>query len=147
MPRLPRQKSESAIYHIMLRGISQQVIFEAEEDYLKFIETLRCRRLCVPYQRCGYCESNQKSVRLQQRSRVSGFGSSQARQIHSKAEKERIINTANQPINGNQFCNCEKVVTTQQNRPSVLVSILKKDYPARQIQRVTDVSRGLIAKL
>ena len=40
MPRLPRQKSYSGIYHIMLRGINQQVIFEDDEDYFKFIETL-----------------------------------------------------------------------------------------------------------
>ena len=41
MPRNPRQKSESGIYHIMLRGINQQVIFEDDEDYEKFIETLK----------------------------------------------------------------------------------------------------------
>ena len=40
MPRQPREKSESGIYHIMLRGINQQVIFEDYEDYSKFIETL-----------------------------------------------------------------------------------------------------------
>ena len=37
MPRIPRQKSESGIYHIMLRGINQQIIFEDDEDYTKFI--------------------------------------------------------------------------------------------------------------
>ena len=41
MPRLPRLKSESGIYHIMLRGINQQVIFEDGEDYSKFIDTLK----------------------------------------------------------------------------------------------------------
>ena len=40
MPRQPREKSESGIYHIMLRGINQQVIFEDYEDYSKFIETI-----------------------------------------------------------------------------------------------------------
>jgi len=40
MPRAKRVKSESGIYHIILRGINQQVIFEAEEDYEKFIETI-----------------------------------------------------------------------------------------------------------
>ena len=40
MPRQPRQKSESGIYHIMLRGINQQVIFEEDEDYDKFLEIL-----------------------------------------------------------------------------------------------------------
>ena len=41
MPRVSRVKSESGIYHIMLRGINQQVIFECEEDYEKFIETIK----------------------------------------------------------------------------------------------------------
>lgn len=40
MPRGPRQLSSSGIYHIMLRGINQQVIFEDDEDYLKFIEII-----------------------------------------------------------------------------------------------------------
>ena len=33
MPRAPREKSESGIYHIILRGINKQVIFEDEEDF------------------------------------------------------------------------------------------------------------------
>ena len=32
MPRNARVKSESGIYHVMLRGINQHVIFEDEED-------------------------------------------------------------------------------------------------------------------
>ena len=39
MPRLPRQKSDSGIYHIMLRGINQQVIFEDDDSY--FLTVLR----------------------------------------------------------------------------------------------------------
>ena len=33
MPRQARKKSESGIYHVMLRGINQQQIFEDKEDY------------------------------------------------------------------------------------------------------------------
>ena len=40
MPRQARRKSESGIYHIMLRGINQQQIFEDEEDGFRFLETL-----------------------------------------------------------------------------------------------------------
>jgi putative transposase len=39
MPRNARKKSESAIYHIMLRGINKQTIFEDDEDKEKFIQT------------------------------------------------------------------------------------------------------------
>lgn len=40
MPRQARRKSESGIYHIILRGINQQQIFEDEENSLRFLETL-----------------------------------------------------------------------------------------------------------
>ncbi|WP_198306744.1 hypothetical protein [Dehalobacterium formicoaceticum] len=40
MPRTAREKSENGKYHIMLRGINQQTIFENEEDNEKFIDIL-----------------------------------------------------------------------------------------------------------
>lgn len=55
MPRAPRQKSESGIYHIMLRGINQQVIFEDEEDYQKFIETIKTYKAVSGYKVFAYC--------------------------------------------------------------------------------------------
>ncbi len=55
MPRLPRQKSESGIYHIMLRGINQQAIFEDEEDNQKFIETLKSYKAVSGYKVFAYC--------------------------------------------------------------------------------------------
>jgi REP element-mobilizing transposase RayT len=55
MPRMPRQKSESGIYHIMLRGINQQVIFEEDEDYTKFIDTLETYKAVSGYKVFAYC--------------------------------------------------------------------------------------------
>ena len=55
MPRLPRQKSESGIYHIMLRGINQQTIFEDNEDYFKFVETLVSYKTVSGYKVFAYC--------------------------------------------------------------------------------------------
>lgn len=40
MARQPRKKSESGIYHILMRGINRQVIFEDEYDYIRFLQTL-----------------------------------------------------------------------------------------------------------
>ncbi|SNT21898.1 hypothetical protein SAMN05446037_10554 [Anaerovirgula multivorans] len=40
MPRKAREKSESGNYHIILRGINKQIIFEDEEDNTKFLQTL-----------------------------------------------------------------------------------------------------------
>lgn len=55
MPRQPRQKSESGIYHIMLRGINQQVIFEEDEDCDKFLETLEKYKAVSGYRIYAYC--------------------------------------------------------------------------------------------
>ena len=35
MPRQERTKSGTGIYHVMLRGINRQDIFEDDEDYLQ----------------------------------------------------------------------------------------------------------------
>jgi len=58
MPRQARVKSQSGIYHIMLRGINQQVIFEDEEDNKKFIETLKTYKAISGYKLFAYCLMN-----------------------------------------------------------------------------------------
>ena len=55
MPRVSRVKSKSGIYHIMLRGINQQVIFEQSEDYEKFIEVLNKYKAISGYKVFAYC--------------------------------------------------------------------------------------------
>ncbi|MBQ9965703.1 MAG: transposase [Clostridia bacterium] len=55
MPRRARRKSESGIYHIMLRGINKQVIFEDNEDNLKFLETLKHYKAISGYKLFAYC--------------------------------------------------------------------------------------------
>lgn len=41
MPRTPRIRSGSGCYHVMLRGINRQTIFESDDDRHKFISTLK----------------------------------------------------------------------------------------------------------
>ncbi|TWH48354.1 transposase [Sporomusa sp. KB1] len=55
MPRRAREKSESGIYHLMLRGINKQNIFEDEEDKKRFLETLKYYRRKSGYLLYGYC--------------------------------------------------------------------------------------------
>lgn len=55
MPRQARIKSESGIYHIMLRGINGQQIFEDEEDNQKFIEVLKDFKAVSEYSVFAYC--------------------------------------------------------------------------------------------
>ena len=41
MARKAREASDSGIYHVMLRGVNRQDIFECDKDYLKFLDLLR----------------------------------------------------------------------------------------------------------
>jgi len=40
LPRKPREKSESGIYHVILRGANRQEIFHEDADSRRFLETL-----------------------------------------------------------------------------------------------------------
>ena len=55
MPRQARRKSESGIYHIMLRGINQQQIFEYSEDCEKFLQILKDCKAVSEYKLFAYC--------------------------------------------------------------------------------------------
>lgn len=55
MPRQERKKSSTGIYHIMLRGINQQQIFEDEEDNEKFLEILKEYKKTSYYKIIAYC--------------------------------------------------------------------------------------------
>lgn len=55
MPRSARTKSESGIYHIMLRGINRQDIFADNEDIQRMIEVIiRYKEICK-YEVYAYC--------------------------------------------------------------------------------------------
>lgn len=49
MPRKAREKSNSGMYHVVMRGINKQTIFEGGEDCDKFLSLLYYYR-----ERCGY---------------------------------------------------------------------------------------------
>lgn len=55
MPRQARKKSDSGIYHIMLRGINRQRIFEDEEDCVRFLETLQKYKFQCGFELYAYC--------------------------------------------------------------------------------------------
>jgi REP element-mobilizing transposase RayT len=47
MSRQARQRSESGIYHIIMRGINKQIIFEDDEDREKFIDIYNIIRILL----------------------------------------------------------------------------------------------------
>lgn len=55
MARKPREKSETGIYHVIVRGINQQDIFHDEEDFKKYIRVLKKAGSETDAEILGYC--------------------------------------------------------------------------------------------
>ena len=55
MARIAREKSETGIYHIMLRGIDKRDLFLDNEDRIKFIEKLLRAKEAAKFKLYGYC--------------------------------------------------------------------------------------------
>lgn len=54
MPRKNRVFSDTGVYHVMLRGINHQIIFESHNDYLKLLQLL--------HQKCYPKDSDRKAM-------------------------------------------------------------------------------------
>jgi len=55
MPREARMKSSTGIYHVIMRGVNKQMIFEEDEDKLRFLQTLSKYKKVSQYQIFSYC--------------------------------------------------------------------------------------------
>lgn len=55
MGRVPREKSPTGVYHIMLRGIDGRNIFMTDNDKSRFMEILLKGKLVSGFQLLGYC--------------------------------------------------------------------------------------------
>ncbi|MGI6677818.1 MAG: REP-associated tyrosine transposase [Dehalobacterium sp.] len=58
MPRRAREKSETGIYHIVIRGANRQEIFHDENDRLRFLDTLKKAKTTSEMQVYGWCLMN-----------------------------------------------------------------------------------------
>ena len=56
MARVAREKSKTGIYHIMLRGINRQTIFEDNQDRVRFLDTLGEYKNICEFVFYGYCQ-------------------------------------------------------------------------------------------
>ena len=55
MPRKPREKSKTGIYHVIVRGIGQQDIFHEEDDFTRYLETTKKVSMESGVSVLGYC--------------------------------------------------------------------------------------------
>ncbi|WHH56940.1 transposase [Petroclostridium sp. X23] len=58
MPRVAREKSSTGIYHIMIRGINQQDIFEDDQDRQRYLQTLERFKKETNFEIYAYCLMN-----------------------------------------------------------------------------------------
>ena len=63
MPRKPREKSRFGIYHVILRGVNKQIIFEENEDYLQFIRILKKYKEVCEFKLYAYCLMDKMCIR------------------------------------------------------------------------------------
>lgn len=55
MPRKPRKKSGTGIYHVIVRGVGQQDIFREGDDFHRFLKTMKKVSLESEISILGYC--------------------------------------------------------------------------------------------
>lgn len=55
MARKLRKKSVNGIYHIIIRGINRQIIFEDKQDRYQYLKTLKRYKEISKYKLYGYC--------------------------------------------------------------------------------------------
>ena len=128
MARQARKESSTGIFHVMMRGINHQNIFEEPEDYYQFIATLD--RIRVHYDEDGspsginctyyaYClMSNHFHLLIREREERVGVTNSSAFQVLEDKSKRMVLK-----------------------------ELKDKGASYRQLERLTGVGRGLIQKL
>jgi REP element-mobilizing transposase RayT len=55
LPRSARKRSETGIYHTILRGINQQLIFEEPEDFERFLAIIKAVKELSHFELYAYC--------------------------------------------------------------------------------------------
>lgn len=55
MPRTARKRSESGVYHVILRGINKQTVFFDDEDREVFLNRLKIIKESTPYELFAFC--------------------------------------------------------------------------------------------
>jgi len=55
MPRNPRKHSSIGIYHVVIKGVNSQLLFEESNDYRKYLEILRFHKENCGFDLFAYC--------------------------------------------------------------------------------------------
>jgi REP element-mobilizing transposase RayT len=55
MPRIARQKTDDAIFHVMSRSISELELFKDDSDKLKYLSIIKKYQKLYKFRVYGYC--------------------------------------------------------------------------------------------
>ncbi len=55
MPRQPRKESSTGVYHVMIRGVNKQLIFQKTNDYHYFLRIVADCKEELPFQLYAFC--------------------------------------------------------------------------------------------
>ena len=101
MARQSRQSSGTGIYHVMMRGINHQNIFEEQEDYYQFLTTLDV--MAQSYEPDGtpsgrnyvlyaYClMTNHIHLLIREREKIGATNSSAFQQLPDETKRSMLI--------------------------------------------------------
>ncbi len=89
MPRAPRLKSKSGIYHIMFRGINQQTIFKDDEESLIKYNNEGNKDGCLEIDNLVFRLSDEDARK--EIKKVSGYESATEFQILATEERDKYI--------------------------------------------------------
>lgn len=79
MPRTSRKASESGIYHVILRGINRQAIFEDDEDSACFLDIIEGYKTVSGFEVLAYCLMGNHVPRAPLRYRAAAITSDRRR--------------------------------------------------------------------
>ena len=134
MARQARKESSTGIFHVMMRGINHQNIFEEPEDYYQFIATLDCMRV-------HYDEDGLMNEMLPDTVRCLDIEDSSRSRPSDDQVWQMIIEMVG-VTNSSAF-----QVLEDKSKRMVLKELKDKGASYRQLERLTGVGRGLIQKL
>ena len=164
MPRTSREISGTGIYHVMLRGINKQDIFDDEDDFLHFIQILHSlvdrhdeQGACLP----PYCTiyayclmSNHVHLLIREKEEnlrefvntpvetpgVLDIDSKSAGKLTDEEVEEKLVELSG----GSSPHDIKKMKRPERDR--MLKQICELGANPRQVSRITGISYGVIFK-
>ena len=145
MPRQPREKSESGIYHIILRGINQQVILEDYDDYKfsSYNDYIDEESDVVDFDFALSILPKPEFMNFNNESNDDVCLDITAKDFRiNDVDARRIIKKVSKCENATEF-----QALSQSYRDIYIKKFKQKGLSIRQISRLTGISKGIVEKI